>query len=194
MSIVLVRHGETALNAARVFQPPETPLSDVGHQQAQAVGRRLSATGAARLLSSDLTRAWETALAVAQHTGLTPVALASLHERNFGDWRGQPHAMVGANALDVSEAPPGGESQAVFSRRVLASFDEMVRLRATLDGDLIVVTHGLWIRSLLDHLPEVSRPAQGAPAIGNSAVTVLEASAPFTISLLNCTEHLSSSG
>ena len=42
MSILLVRHGETALNAARVLQPPDTPLSPRGLAQAQAVAQRLS--------------------------------------------------------------------------------------------------------------------------------------------------------
>lgn len=190
MSIVLVRHGETALNAAKVFQPPDTPLSDLGRQQAQALGRRFAGTSAVRLVASDLARAWETAAAVAEHSGLVPQALASLHERNFGDWRGQPHAMVGENALSIADAPPGGESQAAFEQRVMASFKEVLALRETLDGDLIVVTHGLWIRTLLDKLPEASRPSGGAPSIGNTAVTVLDAKAPHTVMLLNCQTHL----
>ncbi|GAA6140333.1 histidine phosphatase family protein [Hydrogenophaga sp. 5NK40-0174] len=190
MSIVLVRHGETALNAARVFQPPETPLSDLGRQQAQAVGRRLARSGAVGLIASDLTRAWETAAAVAEHSGLRAQALASLHERNFGDWRGQPHAMVGENALSIADAPPGGESQSEFEQRVLVSFRELLALKEAMEGDMIVVTHGLWIRTLLDNLPQSSRPDGGAPSIGNTAVTVLDSQTPHTVQLLNCQRHL----
>jgi hypothetical protein len=46
MSIILVRHGETALNAARVMQPADTPLSDLGKAQVLAVARRLAHAGA----------------------------------------------------------------------------------------------------------------------------------------------------
>ena len=62
MAVVLVRHGETALNAARVLQPADTPLSARGVVQAQALARRLAATGrVAAIVSSDLPRAWRTA-------------------------------------------------------------------------------------------------------------------------------------
>ena len=58
MAILLVRHGETALNAARVMQPADTPLSERGLAQARAVARRLAQRGrVAALLSSDLPRA-----------------------------------------------------------------------------------------------------------------------------------------
>ena len=39
--ILLIRHGETELNAKRVLQPPETPLSERGVAQAERLARRL---------------------------------------------------------------------------------------------------------------------------------------------------------
>ena len=64
MAILLVRHGETALNAARVMQPPDTALSARGVAQAQALGRRLALRGGVgAILSSDLPRALDTAAA-----------------------------------------------------------------------------------------------------------------------------------
>ena len=41
MAVLLLRHGETALNAARVMQPADTPLSERGQAQARAVAQRL---------------------------------------------------------------------------------------------------------------------------------------------------------
>jgi len=61
MSILLIRHGETALNAARVVQPADTPLSERGAAQAAALARRLADFGIAAILSSDLPRAAQTA-------------------------------------------------------------------------------------------------------------------------------------
>ncbi len=45
MAIFIVRHGETASNAARVVQTPETPLSDLGMAQARRLSRRLAELG-----------------------------------------------------------------------------------------------------------------------------------------------------
>ena len=61
MSIILVRHGETALNAARTLQPADTPLSERGLLQAAAVAKRLADLGISAILSSDLPRTMQTA-------------------------------------------------------------------------------------------------------------------------------------
>ena len=41
MTILLIRHGETALNVSRVLQPADTPLGTRGIAQAEALGARL---------------------------------------------------------------------------------------------------------------------------------------------------------
>ena len=64
MSIYLIRHGKTAGNAERRLQVPETPLNDAGLEQAAKLGNRLRDAGVERILSSDLTRALQTAEAV----------------------------------------------------------------------------------------------------------------------------------
>ena len=53
MAIFLIRHAETALNAQRIVQLPETPLSERGLRQADCIGQRLAGMGVARILSSD---------------------------------------------------------------------------------------------------------------------------------------------
>ena len=82
MTILLIRHGETPLNAARVMQPPDTPLSERGIAQALALAQRLGAAPLAGILSSDLRRAHDTAQAVAARTGLPVQTTPLLHERN----------------------------------------------------------------------------------------------------------------
>ena len=39
MLLYLIRHGETPLNVARVLQPADTPLSERGQRQAQALAK-----------------------------------------------------------------------------------------------------------------------------------------------------------
>ena len=190
MSIILVRHGETPLNAARVLQPPDTPLSDRGRMQAAAVGARLAGLGLGGILSSDLARAWSTAQAIAAATGLQITAADRLHERNFGDLRGLPYDGLGYDPIAQEDAPPGGESMQAFQRRVALAFAQALAMRATLDAPLAVVTHGLVIKTLLRIHAALPADAQPPEHVPNTAITILEAAPPHRVVLLNCARHL----
>jgi probable phosphoglycerate mutase len=171
--IYLIRHGETALNANRTLQPPATPLSERGIEQAQRLGARLAPVRIARILASDLARAAMTAEAVRAATGAPLEFDAELHERNFGDWRGRPYESLGFDPFAEGLEPPSGESWGVFHARVA----------------LAVVTHGLVCRGVISfHAP----PAPGlAPPAGfrNTSVSVLEAM-PWRATLIDCVAHL----
>ena len=188
MSIILVRHGETPLNVARTLQPADTPLSVTGLAQAEAVAKRLAGLQLAGIVSSDLPRALGTAQAIAAVTGLPVSTTTLLHERNFGDLRGQPYDTLGFNPLTMSEALPGGESAAEFDARVAQAFAHIVALRGTLGGNLAVVTHGLVIRALLaNHLGTADTATL---RVGNTSVTIVGPAAPHAVELLDCTVHL----
>lgn len=191
MTIFLVRHGETALNAARVLQPPDTPLSPRGEAQALALAQRLVALRPAALLCSDQPRARSTAAAVAATCGLPLQESPLWRERHFGAWRGRPYDELPPDALRMEAAPPGGESGAEFRRRVDAAWAEALALRSRLmdGGTLVVVTHGLVIWELLSrHLDLGGHPMPGH--LGNTALTVVAAAAPHRVRLLACTRHL----
>ena len=101
MTILLIRHGETALNVARALQPADTPLSARGIAQAEALARRLAAMNVCAIVTSDLPRARRTAQAIAAATGAAPEATPLLRERNFGDWRGKPYDGMATNPLTM---------------------------------------------------------------------------------------------
>ncbi len=191
MTLLFVRHGETTLNASRTMQPADTPLGPRGLAQAQAVAARLASVGLAGVLSSDLPRALQTAQAIAAAAGGLPVRTSHLlHERNFGDLRGRAHDSLGLDPLQMSEAPPGGESMADFLARADQAFDLAVRMRATLGGPLAVVSHGLVIHAWLSSRVALA-PGQLLPArIGNTSVTRVAASPPHGADLVDCTSHL----
>ncbi len=190
MSILLIRHGETALNAARVLQPTDTPLSPQGLRQAVALGGRLARLGLAAIVSSDLPRAWHTAAAIAAATGVSVHASPLLRERNFGELRGRPYDSLGFDPLTMDAAPIGGESACAFAHRAASAFDLLVAMRAGLPGPLAVVTHGLLIRALLG--AHVVLPAGTAPPIriGNTSLTIVSALPPHGVTLLDSTSHL----
>ena len=190
MSIILVRHGETALNRARILQPPDTPLSELGLQQAEAVARRLLSLRPAGLISSDLPRAMRTAEAIARASGLPLESTALLQERNFGDLRGRAYDGLGFDPLTMALAPPGGESASAFELRVARAFAMLVERRNTMTGPLVVVTHGLVIRAmLLGSAISAAALLDGEP-MANTALTILAAHPPHRVELLNSTLHL----
>ena len=190
MDVLLIRHGETALNAARVVQPADTPLNARGLAQAALLAQRLASMGVTAVLSSNMPRARRTAEAIVQTTGAPLSMTTGLHERNFGDWCGLPHDQLPAGALTQRESAPGGESMAAFEARVALAFADLVQRAQAMPGTLAVVTHGLVIQAML--AAHIRLPAGIAlPAhLANTSLSVFDALAPHAASLVNDTRHL----
>lgn len=190
MSIILVRHGETPLNAARIIQPADTVLSERGTAQAQAMARRLATMGVAAILSSDLPRALMTAASIAAACDCPVQTTPLLQERNFGDLRGRAYDSLGFDPLGTDDAPARGESANEFRQRVAQAFQAVLALRAQIDGNLVVVTHGLVIRTMLEAHVEQSANTELPAELANCSLTIIEAIAPHRVSLRNCVRHL----
>lgn len=146
MTLLIIRHGETPLNVARVMQPADTPLSANGLAQAGLLAKRLAAGQPQRptaIVSSDLPRALQTAQAIAAATGLAITTSALLHERNFGDLRGQPYDSLGFDPLTREEGPPNGESIPQFAARCAAAWAWVLQQHAALGaGAVLAVVSG----------------------------------------------------
>lgn len=191
MSILLIRHGETALNAARIVQHPETPLDERGMGQAQRLAERLADFPIAAIVSSDYRRAHMTAEAIADVTGLPIAIQESLRERNFGDARGVPHADLGVDLYATDFHPRGGESWSMFHERVALAWEAVAERAASTEGDLVVVSHALVCRSLVEnHLTLAENMDAKVSRWPNTALTVIEDRAPWRVSVLACGAHL----
>ncbi|MES2130676.1 MAG: histidine phosphatase family protein [Pseudomonadota bacterium] len=119
-SIVLVRHGETAWNAERRLQGHiDIALNAEGERQALALGEALAGEHFDVIVSSDLQRAHQTAMAVARGR---PVAMdPGLRERCFGGFEGLLYADIEARyprefaawqARDIDAHMPHGAREA----------------------------------------------------------------------------------
>jgi 2,3-bisphosphoglycerate-dependent phosphoglycerate mutase len=190
MTILLVRHGETDGNAARILQRPEAPLNDRGLRQAERLARRLSADGFVHIICSDLLRARMTAAPLAARSGLTVEESPLLQERNFGDLRGVAYAALAENPFGPDFAPPNGEDWPTFHARVAEAFAFIVKRRRGVNGTLVVVTHGLVCRALVERHALVPEGAVVPERFDNTGLTVLHEHAPHGVSLINCTRHL----
>jgi probable phosphoglycerate mutase len=190
MTILLIRHGETELNAARVMQPAATPLGARGLAQAQALGRRLAGAGLAGLVASDLPRAWQTAQAVSATTGLAALPCALLHERNFGDWRGRPHDSFAFDPVADPAAPPNGESFDTFCARVAQAWAWVLQQRQAAGGPLAVVSHGLVIAQMLRVHARLAAGVAAPQRLGNTSISVVAAAPPHHALQVDDTAHL----
>jgi len=189
MSILLVRHGETASNAARVLQVPETPLSERGIAQAERLAARLAGLGAAAIVSSDYARAQMTAERVQAASGAPLELWPELRERNFGDLRGRAYAELGFDPFGPDYAPPNGESWEVFHRRTAQAWRRVLERAREVAGNLVVVSHGLVVRAFAER--EVGLGGLEAPlSWPNTSLTIVASEPPLSLELLNCVEHL----
>lgn len=179
--LVLWRHGETDYNAGRRMQGQfDAMLTPAGVAQADRAAPVLAAFEPQLLLTSDLSRATDTAAALAAATGLVRGTDKRLRETHLGQWQGLTHAEVdeawpGARVAwrrDPEWAPPGGESRVEVAARacsVVAEVDAGSVERA------VLCSHGGLIASLvasLLRLPLANWPAFAG--IGNCSWCVLE--------------------
>jgi broad specificity phosphatase PhoE len=158
MRLVLARHGRSTANAARVLDtaPPGAPLDELGQEQAARLGVRLADRPVRAVHASRALRAQQTAAPVAAAHGLPVDVVDGVQEVFVGDLEGRSDAAALAAFDDVYAAwwrgdldarLPGGESaRDVRARylpavtRILASAD------STVDGDVVLASHGAAIR------------------------------------------------
>ena len=188
--LYLVRHGETAYNAARILQTPEVPLSPVGEAQASALARRLAGRGIRLVLASDLARAVGTAQRLCAESG-APLALDPLlQERSFGSLRGTAWSALGFDPFAAGYAPPGGETWEAFHARVDRAWERVRGALARTEGSVAVVTHGLVCASLAARHLRLPGGADLRRGFRNSSLTEVEPEPPWTVAVFNCTAHL----
>ncbi len=147
--IYLVRHGETAFNAAGRMQGAlDSPLTARGLSQAQRMGVTLK--GLVRrpfaIVASPQGRAQHTARIIAEVLGTNAVgADARLREITLGSWDGRTHREVDAthpglrDRVDWHFHAPDGESYQAMRERLGAWLKDA---RGQAD-DLVAVSHGV---------------------------------------------------
>jgi broad specificity phosphatase PhoE len=159
----VVRHGRTAWNAQRRFQGhADVPLDDTGREQARALAALLRDELFDHVVSSDLTRARETAEILLAGRELCLTSDAGWREMRFGSWEGLTWEEIAAAnpALEHetqprSYMPPGGETFDALCERV-ASAVRRVAEALPQGGRALVVTHAGPMHALLRVLEAVS--------------------------------------
>lgn len=181
--LVLVRHGVTDWNREGRFQGHlDPPLGEDGRREAALVAERIASDASlrpARVVSSSLGRALETATAIGTVVGVPVEPDPRLIEIGQGRWEGRTHAEIEATDAERYAAwrqatgvrrPPGGES----TRSAIARVTSLVR---DLDADsghwpVCLVSHGGTMRVLARVLFELRPRRSWALDVDNASLGV----------------------
>jgi broad specificity phosphatase PhoE len=159
--VVLWRHGQTIWNAEHRYQGhTDIPLDETGQAQAQRAARLLAALGPHAIMSSDLSRAAETAFTLGELTGIPVRHDRRLRERGGGEWEGLTNDEIRDKYPErwATWSPPGGETEEAVADRFAHAVTDGVGLLPA-GGTLVVASHGSAIRAGLGrllHLPQES--------------------------------------
>ncbi|MCF6273586.1 MAG: histidine phosphatase family protein [Rhodobacteraceae bacterium] len=171
-----VRHGPTHATGFCGHTDLPADLSDA----AQIARLKAYLPADAKILSSDLSRARETARAIHSHQLWLPEAPA-LREMNFGDWEGKGFASVEKNNPDLWRsfweepgdiAPPNGESWHQLSLRINEALAALHS--AGPQGDIIITAHFAVILAALQQATGMTPKAVFSFKIDNFSVTRLD--------------------
>lgn len=148
--LIAIRHGETAWNVdTRLQGHLDIGLNERGRWQASRAALALKGEALDAIYTSDLSRARDTAQAVANATGQRVHTTTGLRERHFGVLQGQTHAEIEAHwpvdALlwrqrDPLWTPQGGESLVAFDARVIQTVAHVAAQH--LGQQIVLVAHG----------------------------------------------------
>lgn len=183
-TLLLVRHGQTVWHEGNRYAGlSDVPLTDVGHEQAQALARWAATARLDAVWSSTLQRAIDTAAPAAEAAGLELRTDARLVEVAFGKGEGLTRSEMGVVFPDAVDAflrspasvpLPGGERGYDAIARAAAAFREICAQQP--DGRVLVVAHSTLLRLVLCALlgidPESYR--QVFPNLRNATVTTLD--------------------
>ncbi|WAC93221.1 glucosyl-3-phosphoglycerate phosphatase [Mycobacterium sp. Aquia_213] len=183
--LVMLRHGQTDFNAGSRMQGQlDSALTELGRAQANAAAEVLGKLQPLLIVSSDLHRAYDTAIKLGERTGLPVRVDERLRETHLGDWQGLTHTEVDGQAPgaritwrdDATWAPHGGESRVDVAARSVPLVAELVAGEPEWgDGDepdrpVVLVAHGGLIAALsaaLLQLPVANWPILGG--MGNAS-------------------------
>jgi probable phosphoglycerate mutase len=152
-TVHLVRHGESTWNLRHLVQGQRTEpaLTELGRRQAVDAAQRLGCARPVRLLTSDLTRATQTAGIIGDAVRLTPIRTAFLREQGLGELEGLTTQDASARLADVDLADPavrysGGESRLDVARRIAALLTGPLLGGLGPSDEVVMVSHGDTIR------------------------------------------------
>lgn len=173
--IYIIRHGQTDWNVRQLLQGrSDNPLNDTGIAQARAAAGRFRGIRWARVYTSPLIRAIQTANIIAPD--VVPIVDDRLIEMDYGPYEGTDLTRLPPEVLDFFRnfahvpAPEGMEQLSQVTARV-GSFLEEIK---DLEGDILISTHAIAMKGLLEYLTPESKGSYWSRYVGNCGVYIAE--------------------
>lgn len=171
--IYVIRHGQTELNSSHALQGrSDQPLNETGVEQAREAGTWLAGQGIRfdHVYSSPLVRAVQTARLVAPDVPV--VCDERLIEMDYGPYEGMdlrapaPEVLAFFKDFAHMPAPEGMEQLASVVERTGAFVEDV----AGLGGNILVSTHAIAMKGILEYLTQGSLGSYWSRYLGNCAI------------------------
>ena len=198
--IIMIRHGYSISNNLKFFTgQSDVELADLGREQARLCGEYFKDyAGVDAIYSSDLCRAYDTALEVGQALSLDVIKDKALREIYAGEWEMMPFIEIEKKYPDEysvwkndigKAAPVGGERVADMAKRIE---NEVIKIAERHDGGCVVIaTHATPIRVICTLADGLDIADMGrTPWVSNASISVFEFDGNFRPLEKNITAHL----
>ena len=168
-NIYFTRHGETVWNVEnKICGMTDSPLTARGQQQARQLGELVRDSGLQidEILYSPLSRAADTAKAIAAATGLPARCEPRLREQCFGKYEGTPRdgAEFRISKTHFADRYDGGESMMQLAQRIYNLLDE---LKADTGKAYLLVAHNGIARVVHSYFYDMTNEEYAAAGIKN---------------------------
>ena len=202
ITLYAVRHGETDYNReSRVQGLADSNLTDFGRKQAAALAGRLKDVEITSLYTSPLSRARDTANAIAEAAGIEEITpIDEFKELDCGVFQDQLLSEIKETSWDEwllflsnpAIAPENGESMNQLAMRVSSALS-MVIESAGEDDTIVIVCHAGVVRMILAHLLRVPVASVVNFGLSNASIaSFINKYDRWTCLKWNDTEHLGS--
>lgn len=195
--LIIVRHGETESNVAKIQQGwIDTPLTPLGQQQILRLGQRLATEKIDMAYSSPLLRSVRTTQAIINfHPDLLVEYTEELRERHWGIYEGRSvdeytEDQVRSGVAFIDHRPEGGESLADLKQRMAGFLGRVLPLNA--NKSVLISTHHSAMKMLLFILLDKPLTDWEGLKMPNTALNILEYTegSPTNVLLFNDAAHL----
>ncbi|MFG6117865.1 histidine phosphatase family protein [Thalassobacillus sp. B23F22_16] len=183
LKLYITRHGETEWNVQKRMQGwGNSELTDNGVENARILGESLKATAFDAVYTSPSKRTRKTTELILGDRELPVTYEEKLKEINVGDWEGQTKEFIEENYGDAYHSffnTPhlyesfNGESFFELRERVEEFLEQLKRTHSS--GNILIVTHSVFIKSLLAVMKELPvEKLWGPPYIQDTSLSIVE--------------------
>ena len=179
MRLYFIRHGESEANTLRIISNRDLPhyLTEKGRLQAAILAKNLHGKSIARIYSSPIPRAMETAQILSSVLGAPMESVEALREPDCGVLEGRGDAkawlehtywmQTWLDGQEIDEGPQNGEPLVEIQKRFTKFIESLVVQFGETESEFLLITHGALLlfclpgilagvehQFVLDHAPE----------------------------------------